>query len=88
LAESVKVELSSSPPARLKEPALEPGSFNLRKANGLGDRHVPNGHKLVWQRNEQINRTTLLPQFHTPPIINPLPSRRSRAEGWGGFFVQ
>jgi len=29
LAGSVKVELSSSPPARLKEPALEPGSFNL-----------------------------------------------------------
>jgi len=35
LAGSVKVELSSSPPARLKEPALEPGSFNLRKVNGL-----------------------------------------------------
>ena len=31
LAESAKVEVSSSLPARLKEPALEPGSFNLMR---------------------------------------------------------
>jgi len=41
LAGSVKVEFSSSPPARLKEPDLEPGSFNLREANGLEDRPAP-----------------------------------------------